>query len=44
MTAMKAVSIMLIIVGVISLNVSSQREKRDRSQTASIERVDEDNR
>ncbi len=45
MTAMKAVSIMLIIVGVISLNVSSQREKRDDdSQRASIAAVDETNR
>jgi len=45
MTAMKAVSIMLIIVGVISLNVSSRREKRENdSQRAVMAGVDETNR
>lgn len=44
MTAIKAVSIMLIIAGVITLNVSSRQEKRDNSQQASIAALDETNR
>jgi small multidrug resistance pump len=44
MSAMKVVSIMLIIGGVITLNVSSRREKIENSQQASIATIKETNR